>query len=73
MDYVNTAERHGCTPLHAAVHICNKDSVDIVRALVDAGATRELLNEDGHRPLDLIKYTKKTKSFYDDVASMLND
>jgi len=47
---VNTAQRHGWTPLHtAALH----GDADLVAALLAAGASADVTNDDGRTPADL--------------------
>jgi ankyrin repeat protein len=49
---VNVRQRHGWTPLHSAAH---NGSVDLVDALLAAGADPEATNDDGVTALDLAR------------------
>eukprot|EP01104_Vermistella_antarctica_P001745 TRINITY_DN1186_c0_g2_i1.p1 TRINITY_DN1186_c0_g2~~TRINITY_DN1186_c0_g2_i1.p1 ORF type:complete len:157 (-),score=41.73 TRINITY_DN1186_c0_g2_i1:107-577(-) len=49
---VNAVNAHGDTPLHKA---SSRAGIEVVRALMEAGADTLLKNEDGDRPADLAR------------------
>lgn len=48
---VDARDDRGRTPLHCAADVAH---ADVAAALLDAGADRDAVDEDGHRPVDLL-------------------
>ncbi|CAF1128521.1 unnamed protein product [Rotaria sordida] len=59
-DILNRLEPNGSSCLHVA---CANDHLEIVRLLLDYGSSRQIRDNNGHIPLDLVKTKEITELF----------
>ncbi len=55
---VNVAENDGWTPLHNAVFDGGDSTISVAKALIACGADPTLKNDEGRRPLDVVRHEK---------------
>ena len=61
---MNTRGEHGFTALH---HAASQGHLDVVRVLLDRGATPTVLNDWGQTPLDVAKLSERVS-----IAALLS-